>query len=382
LSRAPLFTPPFILCVVACFAHALAFHMYLHLPGFLAELGADAFTIGLLAGLAGVAAIVSRPPTGRIIDQRGRRRVILVGGALNMLALSLYLDIDSVGPLLYAVRILHGVSQAVLFAGFFTFAADIIPASRRTEGIGIYGVSGLLPIGLGPTLGDWILTRGDYHDLFLASIALALVSFLLSLALRDRRPASHADQTARNYFETVMDPVLMPLWFIGSIFAIATSAAFIFMKTFVLEIEAATLGDFFRSYSFAAIALRVLFGSLPDRVGPKRVFIPALVVLAVGLASLTFVEGTAGLVAAGILCGVGHGFGIPILNGLVITRARESELGAAIATCTALFDVGFLIGGPLFGTVIETSSYPAMFVASASILTLGLFVYWVWDRRY
>jgi MFS family permease len=380
MTRERLITPPFVLCFGACFAHALAFHMYLHLPGFLAEIGADPFTIGMLAGAAGVAAILSRPPTGRMIDLRGRRVVILMGGLLNILALSLYLTIESMGAWVYCIRLLHGVSQAILFSAFFTYAADIIPESRRTEGVGLYGISGLLPIGLGPTLGDWILSRGDYHDLFAASILLALISFLTSLAIRDRRRSSDADEAPRNFFETIRDPVLLPLWFIGSMFAIATSAAFVFMKTFVLEIESGTIGDFFRSYSFAAIALRVFFGALPDRIGPKRVFLPALAVLAIGIASLALVDGTGGLIGAGILCGIGHGFGVPILNGLVITRARDSELGAAIAASTALFDIGFLIGGPLFGTLIEHAGYATAFATSGSILLIGLLIYWAWDR--
>jgi hypothetical protein len=56
----------------------------------------------------------------------------------------------SMGPWLYFVRVLHGLSQAVLFSAFFAFAANTIPESRCTEGLGWFGISGIVPIGMGP----------------------------------------------------------------------------------------------------------------------------------------------------------------------------------------------------------------------------------------
>jgi MFS family permease len=379
-AKEKLLTKPFMLCFAACFAQALGFHMYLHFPGYLTELGADAFTVGLIAGLASVAAIASRPAMGRMMDVRGRRIVILTGGLLNILALSLHLTIEVMGPWVYVVRMFHGITQAILFSAFFTYAADIIPESRRTEGIGLFGISGMLPIGLGPTAGDWILHRGGYHDLFAVSVVLGVVSFLISLPIHDRRVAVVGGPAPRSFFETIRDPALLPLWFIGATFSIATSGTFIFMKTFVLETQLGTIGDFFFTYSMTAMMLRLFFGAVPDRFGPKRVFIPALGVLAIGLGVVTLATDATGLMRAGILCGVGHGFGVPILNGLVITRARDSEIGAAVAMSTALFDIGFLVGGPLFGAIIEIRGYPTMFVSSALILLAGIGIYWAWDR--
>ena len=376
-----LLTRPFLLCFAACASQALAFHMYLHLPGFLTQIGADAFAIGLLAGVSSVAAILSRPTMGRMMDVRGRRIVILVGGTLNVVALSLYLTVESMGPWIYFVRMLHGVSQAILFSVFFAFAADIIPANRRTEGIGWFGISGMLPIGMGPTFGDWILSWGDYQDLFAISIALGALSLLISLPMRDQRAASATEHPPRRFIETIRDPALIPLWFIGAVFAIASSGTFIFMKTFVIEEQLGSLGDFFRNYSFAAIAVRVFLGRLPDQLGTKRVFFPALALLAIGLATIPAASATYGLMPVGILCGIGHGYGIPILNSLVITRARESELGAAIAMSTALFDVGFLVGGPLFGAIIEARGYPTMYATSGALLFVGIAVFWIWDRK-
>ena len=105
-----LLTRPFVLCFVANLLQGLAFNLFLHFPGYLKALGADELRIGFITALTAVAAIVLRPPTGRAMDRRGRRIVILVGGAVNVVAVALYLTVDRIGPWLYAVRVAHGLA--------------------------------------------------------------------------------------------------------------------------------------------------------------------------------------------------------------------------------------------------------------------------------
>lgn len=65
---------------------------------------------------------------------------------------------------------------------------------------------------------------------------------------------------------------------------------------------------------------------------------------------------------------------------MIITRARDSEIGAAVAMSTALFDEGFLFGGPLFGAVIEARGYTVMHATRGTTLLVGMAVSWIWDR--
>ena len=144
-----LWTRAFILCFVANLLQGVAFNLFLHYPGFLHEIGARDAQIGFITSLTAIAAIGMRPPIGRAMDRRGRRIVILWGGAINCIAILGYVAVDSIGPLLYAVRILHGIAEAMLFSAFFTYAADHVPAANRTQGLALFGVSGMLPISLG-----------------------------------------------------------------------------------------------------------------------------------------------------------------------------------------------------------------------------------------
>ena len=132
--RERLFTPAFVLVSVANFLQVMAFFLFVHLPGFLSDLGAGEVQIGIVVGTAAFSSILLRPVVGREMDRRGRRPVMLVGNVLNVIAVSLYLLVDSLGPFIYLVRALHGVGEATLFTALTTYAADVIPISRGTGG--------------------------------------------------------------------------------------------------------------------------------------------------------------------------------------------------------------------------------------------------------
>ncbi len=377
--KEPLFTRTFALLSASHFLHALSFHLFLHLPGFLTGIGAGELDIGLLAGAASLTAILARPLLGKVMDERGRRPIVWLGGVLGIFASTAYLSVATLGPWVYAVRIAHGMSEAMLFASLFAFAADIVPASRRIEGIGLFGISGMLPMALGGVIGDFILARGDYTALFVTAGAASVVATLLSLPLRE--PPRAVGERPRGLLAAVFDRGLLPLWIGGLCFATAIGSYFGFLKTFVQGREVGAVGGFFAVYSLVAVGLRLFFGAVPERVGPKRVLGAALLSLIVGLLLLAFADTPGDLLAAGALAGLGHGWAFPILLGLVVSRARPTERGAALAIYTALFDAGTLVGGPALGAVIEHLGYRAMFLCAASLVAAGFLVLEVWDRR-
>jgi predicted MFS family arabinose efflux permease len=355
----------------AHFLHSLSFGLFLHLPGFVRGLGGDELDVGLISGITALTAVLARPVIGGSID-RARRGTILVTGIGHVAICATYLTVDALGPWLYIVRAVHGACEAALFAALFTYAADVVPAARRTEGLALFGVSGMLPMSLSGLLGDAILARADYPTLFMVAVGFVAAGVVLSLPLRE--PSRERSEPSRGFFTAIREPSLLPIWIVGLSFSIAIVAYFTFMKTFVLETRVSSVGVFFSIYSLSAIAVRIGLGKLPDRVGAKRVLFPALGLLALGFGSLSTTTAL-GVAVAGVLCGVGHGFTFPILLGLVVSRARPSERGAALALYTALIDAGTLIGGPLFGFVIHHHGYPAMFGCAGGLIAIGALVF-------
>ncbi len=375
-----LLTRPFVLAWLANLAQGMAFTMFLHFPGYLKGLGAGEVEIGLIVGLTAVASIAVRPSVGRAMDERGRRPVILFGNVVNVAVLALYLTISQLGVWLYAVRIVHGFAEALLFTALFTYGADQVPASRRTEGIALFGISGMLPIALGGVLGDVVLARWDFDVFFTVVLGFGILSLLLSLPLPESGLVREKGERPRRFLASVLKQSLLPLWWITLVFSLALTAYFTFLKTFVIDTGIGSVGLFFSAYSATAIGLRLFAAWLPDRAGPKRVLYPALGSMVLGFVVLAAASGPGAVAVAGVLCGAGHGYAFPIVMGLVVSRAAEADRGSAMAVFTGLFDVGVLLGGPAFGAVIRFGSYSSMFLSAAGWMLLGGLVYAYWDR--
>jgi MFS family permease len=374
-----LFTRAFVSVFVANTFMELAWSLFLHFPGYLHDLGADEIQIGILVGMTAVASIVIRPWIGTAMDVRGRRRVILAGSFLHVAVLGLYLTVTALGPWVYIIRILHGLASATLFTSLFTYAADVVPASRRTQGIAIFGISGLLPIGLGGLLGDFILSVGDFTALFTTAVGLAVASLLLVLPMQEI-PSSEAGGARRGFWAALRQHDLMPLWLAALVFSLALATFFTFLKTFVIETGIGSVGLFFAVYTGTAIGLRLVAADLPDRLGQKRVMFPAFGMMVAGFIVLSTADGVGDMAVAGFLNGVGHGYVFPIMFGMVVTRARPSERGSASAIFTAVFDVGTLVGGPLFGLAIRLGDYQAMWLLAAGLVAVGAAVFARWDH--
>jgi MFS family permease len=390
MSSERLLSRPFVLCFFANLIQGISFNLFLHFPGYLKDLGAGEVQIGLISSIAFVASIAVRPWLGRTMDRRGRRPVVLVGTVANVAACALYLTVHDIGAWIYVIRVVHGLAEAMLFASLFTFAADLVPASRRTEGLALFGVSGMLPISLGGVLGDYLLAESTYAALFAVAAGFAVVALVLALPLHDLPRRSPEAEPSRTFREVVFQRDLVPLWLIGFVFSVALAGVFIFIKPFVMETGYGTVGLFFTSYTAVALALRVFFGWLPDRVGPKRLLFPALACLALGFVLLALADNAREVAGAGLLCGAGHGFTFPILFGMVVTRARDAERGAAMSIFTALFDAGALVGGPLFGLLhglalplggaAHATGYTLVYGVAAAIVAVGALAYALLDR--
>jgi MFS family permease len=133
----------------------LSFALFVHFAAFLVELGADEVRIGLVIGVGSIGSLILRPFVGVLMDRIGRRPLIHAGNIINVLSAGLYLTVDSLSWWVYALTIVHGMAEAVLFTALATYGADIIPEDRRTEGLALFGVSGQLPIALGGLIGDF-----------------------------------------------------------------------------------------------------------------------------------------------------------------------------------------------------------------------------------
>jgi len=222
------------------------------------------------------------------------------------------------------------------------------------------------------------LRAGDYRSLFVASAIASSLAFALSIPLRRSR---RAPEGVKGRFVVVLiQREMFPLWFAAVLLASMVATYSTFLKTYVQSTGAGSVGLFFSVYSGAAIVVRMVFGAVPERAGPKRVLYPALACMALGFLVLAHTCSAWGVAAAGLLYGVGQGYAFPILIGLAVARAKSDQRGSTLAVFTSFFDAGTLVGSPLFGLVVRARGYSVMFASAGVVLVAAMVLFAQWER--
>jgi len=379
-DRPVLFTRDFVLLFLSHLLFGLSFWPYVLLPGYLQESGADLFHIGLIMGSASLAGILVRPWVGSALDRIGRRRLLMFGGLAFTAANLSYLGISAAGGAIYLVRLLHGLGMGILMATLFTLAADYSPATRRTEGIALFGVAGHLSGAVGVLLGEQLIRFGGYPALFISGGFLAACSMGTSLSIREPEIAPHRVASGR-FFEISLRPALRLPLFATIAFGFSMTSYMVFLKPYAGAAGIGSITPFFIAYTLTAVGVRLIGSTWPDRFGLKRILYPAMFSMTIGILILPLSPTVGGLLFSGIFCGLGHGFIFPILSVMVIGREREENRGSLMALFTLLYDAGLLIGAPLLGFIAKENRYTPMFAFAACLQVASWLAFIVLDRE-
>jgi predicted MFS family arabinose efflux permease len=351
----------------------------IHTPGYFNQLGATEGLIGLLYAGGAVLSLLFRPWLGRILDLTHRRSVLLVAAVLNMAVLVALATTTAWGLFLWAVFLVQRTAQVALFTTMLTYAADSIPLARRTQGLAIFGLSGLIPIAVGGYGGDVIIANFEFVGLFLTATGVSLVSWLIVWTLPTLPVRGH--QPRRSFWAALSQRNLLPLWFVTLLFAVGMESLFTFARTFVIERQVGTAGIFFVAYGITAAVTRLLGGQVYDRVPHRPLLVVSVALYGSGMAALATADTVPVLVLAAVITGTAHGAAFPILSSEVVNRARINERGSAMATFTSIFDFALLAGAPAVGFLIDGFDYLVAFTALGVALLVGAVLYRLWDRR-
>ncbi|MFT5683510.1 MAG: MFS family permease [Myxococcota bacterium] len=378
-------TLPFGLLTAAHFLASLGFASMLLLPLYLDWLGAGRAEIGAIMASAAVGGLLSRPLVAAALDVLGRKLTLMVGHLMAVLGLSLIWFVVDLGPTTWAVRILFGIGEGTLFAGYFTFAADLIPESRRTEGIALFGVSGLLPLMVSPAA---TLIGVNPPDLrwFLPLVGLIVgASVLLLVPISEpKRPVAKTDEERLSLSRAMTalgERRLWPVWLATVIFSGMVGLFMAFVTVVAQQRGVSFPTGMWLTYAGGAAAVRLIGARLPDRVGPTNMVVPSLASYVLALFVATGADSSGGFLLAGLLAGVGHGYCFPVLTSQVIGRTPDAYRGSAMSLFTALWGLSTLIFNPLAGLLADAWGDGAMFTVAAGMAILTMVLWTAMEHR-
>lgn len=275
--------------------------LLVHLPGYLSDLGATEGLIGLLYAGSAVVSLVFRPWLGRILDLTHRRTVMLIAAIVNIGVILTLTTTSDWGPYLWALFLLQRTIQIALFTTMLTYGADSIPMERRTQGLAMFGLSGLLPIAVGGFVGDVLVDAAGFDGLFFAAAGVSFVSWLIVwslpvLPVRGRQPR-------RSFWAAFAQPNLLPLWFVTLMFSVGLESLFTFTRTFVDDRGVGTAGMFFGVYGVVAALTRILGGQFYDRIPHRPLLTGSIAAYGLGLGFLALAQAVPMLVLAAVTTG-------------------------------------------------------------------------------
>ncbi len=357
------------------------------LPLYLSEhFGAPKDVIGLVLSGYTITALLFRPFSGYFVDSFPRRTVLMACFGAFAIFFAGYLAASTL-LLFTIVRTLHGGPFGALTVANSTAAIDVLPSSRRTEGIGYYGLSNNLSMAIAPTIGIFIYKYTDSFELlFWLALVVACAGWLIDATVKfpEKEIVRNKSKLSWDRFFLVRGWLLgLNMVAFGFSFGVLSNYLAIYGKE-VMGITGGT-GTYFLLCSVGLIISRLQGGKalregrLTHNAGSGMVISLVgytLFILMPTLSSLfTFHSSLFTLIGyygSALLIGLGNGHMWPAFQNMTICVAHNNQRGTANSTILISWDIGMGLGILLGGVIAEYLGYDASFWTVVIINAAGV----------
>ena len=377
------------------------------LPLFLErEYGVTAAEVGIAVGLFGFGRLVTSLPAGYLAQRYGRRGVLGLGAAINVLGAAM-VSVSFSYAWLTGWRFVSGFGGSIFLTVATIYLRDEATPETRGRLLSLQELSILAGQTLGPLLGgylaDWSGLRAPlYAQAVLMAASLAVIALALPESRwreeAESRQVSLAASRGRGGAGGRERGALRRLLF---------SPAFIFVGLFALMIVAnrqgarfsvmplygrekgfgpQDLGLWISITHFPQFFTTIASGYMSDRFGRKTPIIPAIALLCLGIGAFVWADNLGQLLLSGVLLGMGEGLGSPAGTVFFADIAPPGMEGVTIGLLRTFGGVGTIAGALVLGAIADLASFPWALWVDAAILAasgvgLMLFVRETYRRR-
>lgn len=348
-----------------------------------AQFATDKDMIGLVLSGYVVAALIVRPFSGFVVDSFDRKKVLMLCFFFFFICFAGYIGAGTL--LLFAiVRTMHGLPFGASTVANSTVAIDVLPSSRRNEGIGYYGLSNNLAMAIAPSAGIWIYgATGNFSLLFWLSLFVAFGGFLCTVSIRvpSREPVEGKPRMSLDHFFLTRAWLLaLNILCFGLCWGVMSNYVAIYAKE-VIGITEGT-GVFFAILSIGLFVSR-LYGRKGLRKGRlAENAIEGASISAVGFTLFALVEQEWAFYLSAALVGLGNGRMYPAFLNMFIALARHDQRGTANSSILTSWDTGMGLGILAGGVLVEYCGYSAAFWFTAASQITGLLMVIFFTRRF
>ena len=349
----------FLLTFFAQFAFSCVFCILIPtIPIYLSGFEAKEAEIGFLIGIFSISSLVLRPFVGRALLIIPEKKFMVAGAAIYVLSCLAYILAPPFWPLLM-VRVFHGIGLALFSTASFTLIARITPESNRGRFISYFYLSNNLSFALGPFFGMLLINHFSFVVLFLTCTGMSLCSFFIAMKLGKSEPVPLKNKPLKT--QPFLSREALPASMISFMVNIIWGSLSAFLPLYALKHGVSNPGIFFIFLAITLVLGRALGGRVLDMYDRKKIIMPCLFLIIVSIVILPLSGSLTMFILAAIILGIGWAFLYPSLMIYVIETSGTAQ-GPAMATFTALGDLGIGVGPMIMGIVLEWTSYPVMFL--------------------
>ena len=377
-----LVTPGYCFILAANFLLYFGFWLLIPvLPFYLSEIfNAGNSTIGIILSCYTVAALCIRPFSGYFLDSFARKPLYLLAYFIFMTMFAGYIIAGSL-VLFILFRIIHGVSFGMVTVGGNTVVIDIMPSSRRGEGLGYYGLSNNIAMAVGPMSGLFLHDAGmSYTTIFCCSLGSCIAGFICaSLVKTPYKPPVKREPISLDRFILLKGiPAGISLLLLSIPYGMTTNSVAMYAKEIGIN---ATTGFFFTFMAVGMAISRIFSGKIVDKGKITQVISAGLYIVVFSfflLSACVYIINwnsmACGIIffAVALLLGVGFGIMFPAYNTLFVNLAPNNQRGTATSTYLTSWDVGIGIGMLTGGYIAEVSTFDKAYLFGACLTIISM----------
>ncbi len=379
--------------MIANFTLFFAFYLLTPLlPLYLSEhFHATKDVIGVVLSGYTVMALLSRPFSGYLVDTFDRKKVLMWCFFLFFIFFAGYLAASTL-LLFTIVRTLHGAPFGSVTVANSTMAIDVLPASRRNEGIGYYGLSNNLAMAIAPTAG-LLLYHETRNFQLLFWLALVIAGIGMAVDATIKRKEERGKRRERREIREKKTVISLDRFFLTNGWMLAVNMVFFgfcfgvlsnYLAIYCKEVMGRTggTGVYFALLSVGLIASR-LQGSKGLREGKlSRNAAEGVILSALGYTLFVACPNDFGYYTSALLIGLGNGHMWPAFQNMIINVANHNQRGTANSTILVSWDVGMGLGVLIGGVASEYLGYVEAFWIAASVQIMGTLLFLMKTRGF
>jgi MFS family permease len=375
VTEGRLFSLKFALLCSSSFLFSTSFNMLLpELPGYLSKLGGASLK-GLIVGLFTVTAAISRPFSGKLTDSVGRVPVMAVGSLVCVFCGCLYPASGSVVTFLL-LRLCHGFSVGFKPTATAAYIADVTPAERWGEAMGIHSICFSSGLAIGPAIGSFIASHYTVDVLFYASSACALCSVIVLMNMPEtltvKQPFSPRLLQLRR--DELVEARVMPAAFATCLSYVPYGVTLTLVPDLSQSLGVHNKGSFFIYLTLASLFTRFVAGKLADTKGRVWLFRVAMATLVFAMLLMSLASSPWLLVSGAVVYGFALGLLTPASSAWTAELSHPEHRGRAMATMYIALEVGIGSGAVVSGWIFadQLDRIPWLFAGAAVPALAGL----------